>query len=372
MGDGVTDDGPAFRAAMESAERYDGIGVVEVPEGYTFSLSEKEYGQYDSVYQFTRGRVTLTGGGTITTNADYFLFGLTDTDAHTAWDIDPASADDTTVTTTSASDLEAGDKVLVYTGNTAANNGALGAPDSELNEVVSVAGTTVTLLRPLAKDYVQEFYDVGEDATTGTTSPSKLGDAAPLGIRKIDTFDDVTVNGGLTINHTGTNAVFGGGVWDGLHFGDLNIDTTGDVISISTWRGSYGNITAHTSKTHGKWFAVAFGACDVDVWGTNELTADTIGYFHIHEGASRISTEGATTTIVNGGYSGDDQAVVGLRGRAYDVTLDGFDITNASTGTGGVYVRVDSGVTGTASNMTYQGTSAGTVANNSGGTFTFA
>lgn len=342
-----------MRLAIEAAAAYDGLATIVLHPDRTYRTRD--------TFVVTGSGIRFAGGGTWLSEGEHGLY-LNPTyptadDLYAENPIEPASSGATSVTTTSPpSELAVGDWVIVYTGHTTIAGAPpvhpLGTPDSEINRVTSITGSVIGLEYPLAKDYAQEFFDVGESYATGTTSTTFAGDPAPLAVRKIVPLEDIIIDG-ITINHTGDGNVLQGHYIVNLQLvGGLAITTARSVMSISGWTGTIDNVTAHSTYLASQpWmFTVAYAARDVTV-NNYAVTCDGVAYFHIHEGAANISFQ--DVTITNQDIDLGAVYTIGLRGRGYDITFDNVTVVGGSTAPGSADLRVDETFTGSATGCTF-------------------
>lgn len=363
----MTDDHWVFQRAVEAAAEYDGVSTITLTAGKTYRTATAL-----QVFPGWSG-ITIGGAGTWKSEAgNGLLFGSLP-DLFPRWDMAAADKGDTTITTTSPSDLAAGDYVLVYTGQTnpaGFTDDTVGNPDSEINLVTAVSGATVTLAWPLAKDYRVQNYAPGGSQGNGTTSIGGAGDAAPIAVRKINPVKDITIKD-ITIEHAGAGTcLFGAKIGCvNLTIDNITGSSVNNFLSSSAWTGGVTDSAIHVANEYAYLVAVAYGARDVAISGCT-FTADTLGYLHIHEGAADIAV--SNTTITNAAeQTGTDQPIIGLRGRGYNVTLASVTVTNGPNATGGACLRVEA-FTGSATGCTFDITNGGDqqVVNNSGGMFT--
>lgn len=199
VGDGTTDDRAAIQAALNSLPATG--GTVWLPSLCAIGSGGNSGGAPIGVV-IPRDNVTLTGppgAGLTSAVAGIRLLiatGHAKTNAADPYDttqwvtsltpmpVSPIAEGATTITFTNSGDaatLAAGDLIFIRTGQLV-DAVQSREPDSELNEVLSVAGSVVTLKYPTAKSYAQEYYITG---TTGMTSTSVTANAAPFGVAKV-------------------------------------------------------------------------------------------------------------------------------------------------------------------------------------------
>lgn len=263
----------------------------------------------------------------------------------------------TLATAAEAVNFSIGDSVLIRTGNVAGSNDFLGAPDAERNEVVgvNVGSGVITLKRALAKDYAQEYFIAGQDATSGTTGTDTgtyNGDPAPLAIRRIVPMKNLRISD-VTILHDGPNAVFGGGKWvDGIEFDHVIAVCPSSFQSMS----GHARLFAHDCDIHitgngsvitaPYWFSTAWASGDAEIV-RNRLSAEAgvLGRLHIHEGSYRVKAR--DNILINApGYIDSNTGVISIRARGYDIDVEDNVLVNAGTASGGSFVRLDPSVTG--------------------------
>lgn len=355
-GDGVTSDARIFQAALDAASEYNGWSNIHLGTGKTYLVDRQ------MVVRRRSSKIRITGAGTLKTTAASGIYFDNWYDQHTEQPITGGTRGAYSVATTSpAAGITPGDFVFVYTGNTTGSSQPLGAPDSEINLVSAVSGSTVTLAWPLCKNYAQEYFQPGEDKTNGITSTSYTGTAAPLALRKIEPVTDFTIDG-ITVDHRGSSAFLTGDLVVRLSVAGVTAATKGGFQSMSTWTGTWTGNTLAVEDQHAQWFAVGYGARDVTL-SSSTLTATTLGSVHCTEGA-KITLSDVTITNASG-ITGGSTAVLSFRGRGYDITLTDVTMTNAGS-YGGLYV--DAGIDGSATNFVATGT--GTLIVNGSSLFT--
>jgi hypothetical protein len=274
--------------------------------------------------------------------ASYWL-GLAST--NTYWSVQPVTKGDVQLVFTTpaqAANLAAGDYIYLRTGQRI--NASITEPSSEINRVRSVNASTgiVTLYRPAARDYAQEYFvgaaaggtdgNVGKTDTTNRGVPANNG-PAPFGVAKITDrtlldvglhnieFDSVTCRYGFMatgavagLHVTGLRGVLGGSgsnsieFTDGL-FEDWNISVEPRVLRSGRWLA-----TTATGCTHIRTRAL-YGR-------SNE---NTMLELHVHEDSAACIFE---DTRIHSGRGQNDLNIIDVRGGCWDITIDGYEVVS--------------------------------------------
>lgn len=368
MGDGVADDSNALEMAFVAAGRYDGDSTIYLDPAKTYRTARTIRLEHGA------SRVTVSGGGTWLSEPTGDGGGFHHSigvryrafeDEYPLQTFTSATKGEAFIDCDSTPDLTVGDYVLVMTGQvhdaSSLDGYPVGWPDSEINRVTGVDGVRVHLQWPLAKDYEQEYWADVADGLGDTTTTVVSAYPAPIGVRKIVPFVGLHFDG-ITIRHTSSAGAFiEKGPFVDLQFTDLDVDTDGMFMSIDGWTGSMSGCSIRVRSENGWWFTTAYSARSVDV-SDCEFTADTVGYVHIHEGSADVSLTNVEITNASAQpYDDDYPYVVGLRGRGYDVLIDGLTITNARAGgqgmrIDGAFANASPGITGSATDYSFSGT----------------
>lgn len=186
-----------------------------------------------------------------------------------------------TLTPGAGANFVAGDIVFLRTGQCL--NTGITEPDSELNEVESVSGDTVTLKYPALVTYAQEYYVAG---TSGLTTTTVTANAAPFTLAKVTArvMQGVRIDIDL-IGHNCTQVL---NLWGVLHWHVS--DTTriwhgfNGAGQRETRFGYWGARNFHTARINNAyWFAPSTGCTSfrANLWGESP---SGYAFFHFHEG----------------------------------------------------------------------------------------
>jgi len=425
-GDGSTDDRTAIQAAIDACAAAGG-GIVFFPPGtYLLSTSTTATG-IAYCLSVTSDNIKLVGAGrssllrnTTASGAMFFISGSGKTSGISSWasfllpdatvyEIDPADKDATSVTCTTPADagnFAVGDFIYIRTGQTIDSGGSVNQPDAELGEVAAVnTGTgVITVRRPLAKDYYQEYFLSGGITSSSVANPTVITTAAAHGLTSDATVDIAdhsgstpSINGAwvatvlssttfsipvnVTVGGTGGTFTRRAGISTttvtsnpatlgiakvtdriirGIELRDLNFDQQasrhalvggqtvgltiadcfGDFALGMQSMGANRDMTIVRNRVHstgtGTWqymFSPDGASTDVLIEG-NVISGNRVAYIHSHEGAARVTIR--NNRVLSRASSADENAI-SIRGRAYDVLIEGNIIKNAGNGSA-IYV----------------------------------
>jgi hypothetical protein len=322
-GNGVTDDTSAIQAAIDAAGAAGG-GIVFFPAGTYLVNTSTVAGGTTFFLVIDSDNVVLAGegdGSHITSTANpggatrlVSFMGAAKSGTLATWadrrlsalsvypmsgTVAEGSTSVTLATPANASNFVAGDLVYIRTGQTI--TGDTHQPVAEVNEVVTAnAGTGVlTLARPTAHPYQQEYFVSG---TTGPTSTSVTANAALFGVAKAT--GHVLVGCGvqnLKLSGTNITGMVNGWQLDRFHF----FKTTIAALRATTDFGSACRVQVddcHFSSSDGNanaWLlAPSTGCSDWDVDGSR-FTTPSYGVIHIHEAVSRFRMRGCVISVLN-------------------------------------------------------------------------
>lgn len=239
IGNGATDDTVAIQAAINACGAAGG-GIVYMPRG-TYRLATA--GTSLSALYVRYDNVTLQWAddarwvNELTSQGPLFVSGTMKGGFQASWwerqmaittniPIVAATAGAASVTAVNSAHvtaigLVAGDWVLIRTGAT--NGTDHKTPDSEINQVASVSGTTITLRYPLIKSYAQEYFPT-------TNSPTTLSANANPGATSITVTSAAGFTNGAWITIGSAGGIMQADGIDGAPVGNV-IQLTGQIAA---------------------------------------------------------------------------------------------------------------------------------------------
>ena len=254
----------------------------------------------------------------------------------------------TCTTAAHAADFAVGDYVHIRTGQVATNAVANTEPDAEYNRVKSVnVGTGVIgLERPLCKAYASE----NQTAVGAISSVGGGGSAAPMGIAKVTeaTITDIFLEDLYLEDNPAyfRNAILANGLIWGFRMERIRAR----VQSLTNGLLNYTNAvfrdienTSESAAANAVCYPVTTATGVSDVLFDN-VTGISLGAavpnVHLHEGSARVKIKRLKLRAPAVGAAGGTP-VISVGGRAYDLSVDDYDIAGGPDGVG-VLINSDS------------------------------
>jgi hypothetical protein len=352
-GDGVTDDTAAIIRAVQAAEAAGG-GVVFFGAGVFLVNTFVNGGKgFSWAIPIKGDNITVRGSGpssiirsTATPASNLMVFwphgagrtfgNISNYDnswvvAYPVTKMQPAAKGASFIDVAGGHPFKTGDTIFVRTGQTIPSGNLL-QPDAEINAVTGVTGNRLYLQWPLAKPYVQEFYDPMKPYRTTAFT---LGVPAPFGVSRMT--DNVLRN---------------------LVFEDLWFDTPKALY----WMAPMQAIGVRVSRVGGNFGNSAVGAQYVRQMVVEDITATKVGsdvansavaggatgttdlivrrvtcnghvpaMIHLHEGVAQARV--SNVSLTSDGMNVYTDGGISIRARSYDTIVENCTVHGATSNT---------------------------------------
>lgn len=277
----------------------------------------------------------IAGAGKVNGPDNYSDHRIWDTSLTPIYAINPASQHARTITLASSSDashFSVGSNVYIRTGQRIPNaQNRNSEPDAEFNKVLAINGAVLTLERPLAKPYVQE-YQSAVGAKSVRTNPGGYI-AAPFGVANITdrTLTNVGYSGIKFTNTQDRSAVIVRGAVDWLEVANVEYDTYRHGADTIEWRGKVDGVKAvmrGTGNVGALWPHTFATACtDCSILNVDAQATQAIAQLHMHEGSARCYADYIRLKCASGIVS--TSPTVSITNRAYNNKIgDHVEIIN--------------------------------------------
>lgn len=323
VGDGVTDSTAAFASTLAAISGLGG-GVMHIPPSPAPYLLPNGF-EIGGVHNLT---ILGHGAEIKTTNAQrsaLATFSPSDSSKHYALDpsivwyaLSPTASPfvrgaSSVELANAGALLDAGDVVWVRARGLVPGT-ETHTPVAEMNVVASVAGTTVNLQYPLAKDY---DYD-----------PIRL-----FAIGKATSFCRNLTIEGLSLRNVSQRAlcayqVLNCSLRDVKVYGSSGVLVRGRFVRADNLYAEI--VPAWSSGFRPFTLALDTGTCDVDVRGMQSVSSGH-STVHLHEGCANVRIQGAVRNASADAGTTEEWGVLSVRALSWDIDLD-MDVTNAPRG----------------------------------------